>query len=1123
MKRPTNIRPCFWVLILNLLVVAGVVAAVEASTQASPSMAETGDSLYYDRGGESGQGVDAGADSTTLHTISNADVPSPTLKWTYTAPDDIWYLDSWGDGLATGDLNSDGVPDVVFGTKEGYVIAVSGANGTELWSYRVTTQTDSPVNADVVDVDGDGLLDVVATGMASKAIIYALERDGTVKWQTTGDYAEAVDLAYGDIDGDGDTDVVASVGTYSSSGGQVILIDGDSGDRVWSRYLGSGHPQGIDAHDVDGDGDMDVAVENYNKQVFLLDGADGSITWSRSKGWYGRDVIIEDVDDDGTYEIVSGGGGVTCYAPDESQEWVADPDSEGFNISASDVNGDGHTEVVFSSAFGGEFYTLEGSTGDTLWSRTRSGAHAVGDVNGDGMDDIVVGTIRFYGIDPPYSVDAVDGSNNPIWNHPLDSIHNEGGFGLVTVNLDNDLALEVVVANGTELIALDTVAPDLIPQGLEVTQAIQSITNTVTLVEGKRTYARFHVRTDGAVLAGVPARLSATRDGQSLGNPLQPDNPNMIITVTAAPGRGELDDSFYFELPPDWLTGTVQLTAMVNPDRSIVESDNQNNTFTSTITFQPTPPLTVTLIGISYITNHVTYTPRAIDYERITSWLRAAYPTEQLIIITRTLDFPGSRPTARRVNYHIARTYVFEAGNADLCPATRYFGLVHDGGGFMRGKAAGIPSCVASGPTGTPRGSYSWDTDGSYGDWYAGHELGHTLGRRHTLCDGDEAGPDPDYPHPDGRIGGPFYGFNVETLDVYTPTLWADVMSYCTYQWISDYTYEGIRSRLISETTQVAATASLASPSTDGYLVVLGDVNLTQGTAQLDVLYHLPDLTPSTRPATSTHTLRLLDAGDGLLAKYPFTPKEDTEAQAGEDLTAMIYEIVPYAAGTARVVVAHESTALVSRTVSANPPTVTVSYPNDGETLGQLETVIWSGSDDDGDPLTYALLYSADNGASWTTVATEITGTTPTISYTMRTDELAGSDAGRIRVLVSDGVNTAWDDATGLELPCKAPMARIINPKTEESYLDEQTVILTGQAYDREDGYLDDPALVWDSSLDGTLGSGGAVAVTGLAEGEHTITLRATDDDEMIGTATITLHIHTRPRLYLPLVLRQAQ
>jgi hypothetical protein len=117
------------------------------------------------------------------------------------------------------------------------------------------------------------------------------------------------------------------------------------------------------------------------------------------------------------------------------------------------------------------------------------------------------------------------------------------------------------------------------------------------------------------------------------------------------------------------------------------------------------------------------------------------------------------------------------------------------------------PGHVASGPTGTPAGSFGWDADASYGDWYGGHELGHTYGRRHPgfsdACSGAmQSRDDPFYPFPIGFIGNPtlmdFFGFDLGDAglmiaqQVYAPNLWTDVMTYRCNEWISSYTYGGI-------------------------------------------------------------------------------------------------------------------------------------------------------------------------------------------------------------------------------------------------------------------------------------------------------------------------------------------
>jgi hypothetical protein len=386
-------------------------------------------------------------------------LPGAGILWTYASPNALLRIDSWGDGYATGDLNEDGVPEIAVGVDSGDVVILDGRDGKALWSYQMTPETEKSVKADIVDVNGDGILEVVATSLGDfdsggRGIVCALDRSGSRIWQSFVDDVEVVDLAYGDVDGDGDTDVVASAGTYPWGGGQAVLLDGATGERLWETSLGGGYGQGIDARDVDGDGDMEVAVENYDNMVFLLDGQTGNVLWSIEKSWYGRDVLIADVDGDGTAEIISGGGQVTAYDPGGNLEWIAAQEQEGMFLSVGDITGDGAMEVVLSSSFPGISIALDGH-GVELWDRTKSGIHALGDIDGDGVLDVVFATVQFWEVEPPYSVYAVNGSNEVIWTHALGTIHNAQDIGLAVVNLDSDPGGEVILANGTEVIAFD--------------------------------------------------------------------------------------------------------------------------------------------------------------------------------------------------------------------------------------------------------------------------------------------------------------------------------------------------------------------------------------------------------------------------------------------------------------------------------------------------------------------------------------------------------------------------------------------------------------------------------------------------------------------------------------------
>lgn len=67
------------------------------------------------------------------------------------------------------------------------------------------------------------------------------------------------------------------------------------------------------------------------------------------------------------------------------------------------------------------------------------------------------------------------------------------------------------------------------------------------------------------------------------------------------------------------------------------------------------------------------------------------------------------------------------------------------------------------------------------------HELGHAAGRLHAPC-GGAAGPDPEYPHDNARLGS--FGYDLTTGDLKDPEAYADLMSYCGPEWVSDYNFE---------------------------------------------------------------------------------------------------------------------------------------------------------------------------------------------------------------------------------------------------------------------------------------------------------------------------------------------
>jgi hypothetical protein len=338
-------------------------------------------------------------------------------------------------------------------------------------------------------------------------------------------------------------------------------------------------------------------------------------------------------------------------------------------------------------------------------------------------------------------------------------------------------------------------------------------------------------------------------------------------------------------------------------------------------------------------------------------------------------------------------------------------------------------------------------------------------------------------------------------------------------QWVSRRTYDTLFTLFCSGPTQ--ASQSGGGRTAADLLVVSGDVSLTATQfGQLEPLVRAPgsELIP---PAGSSYYV-VLKNGTAELGKYGFDANLEVEAtEAYTPTLAPFVLAVPYPAGLNRVELTdREGNVLSSRTPSAHPPTVTVQLPNAaGLTLDGLQTIQWTGSDLDGGVLTYSVLYSKDNGATWNGIGADITAT----SYALDFATIPASSAALIKVLASDGFDTASDVSDQpFAVPAKPPFAAIVSPPAGAHFKVGEMIKLQGYAVDLEEGMVASGSLSWSSDLDGALGAGGLREVT-LSEGTHTITLDASG-----GAASATTRVVVevppplpqKPYTYLPLVLR---
>jgi hypothetical protein len=711
------------------------------------------------------------------------------------------------------------------------------------------------------------------------------------------------------------------------------------------------------------------------------------------------------------------------------------------------------------------------------------------------------------------------------------------------------------------------VVEDLMVTGLEVTQAIQNLDNDVPLIADKGTYVRFYVRSRYVDVPDIDAWLCGSRDGEPLpGSPLAPAGGP--ITVRPSGGdRANLDDSFYFRLPRDWRSGTVELRAVVDPDHEVVESDYDDNEWRETVTFETSGDFCIVFVPV-HLHPHTYHTDDAGFWD-IVGLMKWMYPVREGGVGVWTTD--TMYPEGHRSGWEYGIPDDFDRILGDLrgvdfwtedpCHDTHYYGMVHPDsypGSGASGMGERYDNLIADEAAGVMAISLGGGWPEPVGGATLAHELAHNFTRKHVWCTGCEEGGgevDDGYPYEEPirhtckstatytcRIGldsvNGYYGFWPNpgaTPEVVPPVGTGDLMSYYYRRWPSDWTYRGLLSELRDlADMQAGDTSPALSPvwaQADEYLFAAGIISLTGQTTELDAFYRTSEPDPKfvarsyrqeleVAQSDSTYSLVLEDALGTVLYTHTFAvdPLTDGGLSPG---TAIFAEVFPYDEQTARIVLKQGEMELASRWVSAHAPTVTLLSPNGGETISNHLTISWIGADEDGDDLRYTVQYSPDDGATWRALALNWIG----ISFDIDAKDLStlpGSNQARIRVIATDGVNTAEDQSDAVfTLPRKSPQAHIVEPKSGGEFGWGSTVVLRGMSLDAEDGLLGDEAYTWTSNLSGTLGTGGELWVSDLPTGTHRITLTVTDSDGDTGTDEIIIFVGVSPnKVYLPLVQR---
>jgi hypothetical protein len=354
---------------------------------------------------------------------------------------------------ALGDLDGDGDLDLLAGAYSGAFLYFENTGSAASSAFVARTGTANPLAGQDVgvdsapalgDLDGDGDLDLVA-GEPSGAFLYFentgnasspafIERTGAANPLDGQDVGDLSKPALGDLDSDGDLDLVAGVNFgaffyFENTGGALVARFGTANPLAGQDV---GYVSAPALGDLDGDGDLDLvsgqhlglfyyfesSIVKRSPSAFDPGGANPANSWN--VGLFSTSAL-GDLDGDGDFDLVAGKQASSpVFAYFENTGRATSPayvlrtgasnplDGSGVGYekpALGDLDADGDLDLVAGENFGVFYYfentgsatspafVLQTGASNPLDGLPASGnaAPALGDLDGDGDLDLVAG------------------------------------------------------------------------------------------------------------------------------------------------------------------------------------------------------------------------------------------------------------------------------------------------------------------------------------------------------------------------------------------------------------------------------------------------------------------------------------------------------------------------------------------------------------------------------------------------------------------------------------------------------------------------------------------------------------------------------------------------------------